>query len=88
MTPEEQLTAFELAVLRSLESSNKPLGWYQIEIRLSNMALEERPPLPAVLAALRDRGFVSEAQSHDVPQVRYSLTSQGRNAVLTGSKWL
>jgi hypothetical protein len=57
------------------------MGWYQIERRLSNMALDERPYLLDVLAELIDRGWISEVTATDEPKVRYVVTKLGEDAL-------
>ena len=71
------MTTYERAVLTVLRSASKPMGWYQIEVRLSNMVLDERPLLVGVLSALRDQGLVMEEQAAELPNQRYSLTAAG-----------
>jgi uncharacterized cupin superfamily protein len=73
------LTEFEWAVLEILSRSPDALGWYKIEMSLSNMPMAERPPLPGVLARLRELGLVDETCSPAQPSVRYQITQSGRN---------
>jgi DNA-binding PadR family transcriptional regulator len=77
------MSPFEQAVLAVLAKAAAPYGWYNIEVRLSNMNLSERPQLPAVLAQLRDRGLVTETQHGEDPTLRYALTPAGRAAAGT-----
>jgi hypothetical protein len=71
------VTEFERAVLTILSRAGEPLGWYQIERRLSTMALAERPHLLTVLSELRRRGLVEEISAATEPKVRHGLTSLG-----------
>ncbi len=75
------MTEFERAVLTVLARAGEPLGWYQIERRLSTMALAERPNLLHVLAELRRRGFVEQVAAAVEPSVRHVLTPAGRAAI-------
>lgn len=75
------MTEFERAVLTILMRASEPLGWYQIEQRLSTMALAERPNLLQVLAKLRRRGFLEEVDAPVEANVRHALTSAGRAAI-------
>lgn len=72
------MTNFERAVLQVLTQSNEALGWYQIERRLSNIALDERPPLPPVLDDLVARGWLRESASDAEPKKKYAVTQAGR----------
>jgi hypothetical protein len=74
------MSPFEKAVLVVLANATKPFGWYNIEVRLSNMNLPERPHLPPVLARLRELGLVTETHCEEEPTLRYALTSAGRAA--------
>ena len=76
------LTSYETAVLQALAAAAEPLGWYRIEIALMNVSLPERGHLPTVLRGLRERGYIDEAQSDDVPNERYSITDAGRAALV------
>ncbi|MDI1447026.1 hypothetical protein [Polyangium sp. 6x1] len=75
------MTEFERAVLTVLARAGEPLGWYQIERRLSTIALAERPNLLDVLAELGRRGLVEEVAAAVAPSVRYGLTPAGRTAI-------
>lgn len=75
------MTEFERAVLTILASASEPLGWYQLERRLSNLELAERPNLPEVLSGLRQRGLVDETAAASEPKVRYSVTAVGAAAL-------
>jgi hypothetical protein len=72
------MTKFERAVLQVLARSSEALGWYQIERRLSNTALDERPLVVLVLEGLVLRGWVQEATASEAPTKRYSVTPLGR----------
>ncbi len=71
------MTEFERAVLTVLARAVEPLGWYQIERRLSMMTLVERPSLLDVLVQLRQRGLVEDFAAAGEPKVRYALTVAG-----------
>jgi hypothetical protein len=71
------MSPFERAVLRITLESSEAIGWYQIERRLSNMAFDERPYLPDVLAELIARGWISEVHDADEPRIRYVVTKLG-----------
>lgn len=75
------MTEFERAVLTVLARSGEPLGWYQIERRLSTMTLAERANLLDVLAELRRRGLVEQVAAVVEPAVRHALTPAGTAAV-------
>jgi DNA-binding PadR family transcriptional regulator len=75
------MTTFERAVLEVLSRSSDALGWYQIERRLSNMSLSERPHLPPVLEKLGQLGLVREAQFESEPLTRYVITPSGQRAL-------
>lgn len=75
------MSPFERAVLEVLAGAPKPFGWYNLEVRLSNMNLDERPHLPSVLSKLRDLGLVTETRHPDEPAIRYSITQAGRDAL-------
>jgi hypothetical protein len=75
------MTEFERAVLTVLARAGEPLGWYQIERRLSAMTLHERPNLLGVLAELRRRGLVEQVASAAEPKVRHELTPAGTTAI-------
>lgn len=72
------MTTFERAVLEILSRSSSALGWYQIERRLSNVSLPERPHLPDALNRLCELGLVEKAQFDSEPLVRYLITHTGR----------
>lgn len=72
------MTPFERAVLSILSRADEALSWYQIEMRLSNMAFENRPYLPEVLANLRARGWIVDVSAADEPKLRYIVTDLGR----------
>lgn len=71
------MTSYVTAVLRILSEANEPIGWYQIERRLSNMALPERPHLPDVLNQLQSEGLLLASEHTTTPTVRYALSSAG-----------
>jgi len=71
------MTSYVAAVLRVLSEASEPLGWYQIERRLSNVALPERPHLPKVLNELKCDGLVAVTECATTPTVRYALTPAG-----------
>ena len=75
------MTEFERAVLEVLARAGGPLGWYQIERRLSNVMLTERPNLLDVLAGLRQRGHVEQIVSTTEPKVRHAITRAGAAAI-------
>jgi RHS repeat-associated protein len=75
------MTTFEKAVLEILSQSSSALGWYQIERRLSNTALAERPHLPGVLARLGELGLIEEGRFDSEPCVRYLITQAGRDGL-------
>ena len=75
------MNPFTRAVLRILSQSDVAIGWYQIERRLSNMALDERPHLPTVLAELIDHGLVAEVSAADEPKIKYVVTKLGREVI-------
>ncbi len=71
------MTLFEQAVLQILAASPEAMGWYQIERRLSNLTLDERPPLPPVLGKLVGDGLLQELSAASAPLVRYLITDAG-----------
>jgi DNA-binding HxlR family transcriptional regulator len=71
------MTSYVATVLRVLSEANEPLGWYQIERRLSNVALPERPHLPRVLDELKRDGLVTVSECATTPTLRYALTPAG-----------
>lgn len=75
------MTKFARAVMKLLLQSEAPLGWYQIERRLANVTLDQRPQLPPVLADLVQKGWVQESTANEEPRTRYSLTERGRAAL-------
>ena len=75
------MNPFHRTVLSILSQSDEAVGWYYIERRLSNMALDERPYLPAVLDELKARGWIVEVSATDEPKVRYLVTTLGREAL-------
>lgn len=75
------MNPFERAVLRITAESAEAIGWYQIERRLSNIAFEERPYLPHILAELIGRGWISEVRAADEPKIRYVVTKLGEEAL-------
>jgi DNA-binding PadR family transcriptional regulator len=77
------MNTFETAVLEVLGRSADGLGWYQIERRLSNMMLVDRPLLPGALSILRDRGFIVEVRDLEELQIRYAITEAGRQRLNT-----
>jgi len=72
------VTEFQRAVLEVLARSEDALGWYQIERRLSNMALGERSNLLNVLSVLLERGLVDEVAAPTDPRLRHTITPSGR----------
>ncbi len=75
------MTEFERAVLEALARAGEPLGWYQLERRLSNVTLAERPNLLDVLTGLRQRGLVEQITATTEPKVRHAITSAGAAAI-------
>jgi len=75
------MTEFERAVLTCLARAGEPLGWYQIERRLSTMTLAVRPNLLDVLDELRRRGLAEEVAAAVEPTVRHGITPAGRAAI-------
>lgn len=76
------MTRFESAVLAILRAAEQPLGWHQIETRLSNVSLDERPPLPSVLAGMVESGLVEVGERPGVPSEVYTITEIGRAGLL------
>jgi|GEM_PF-6357715 len=70
------------AVLRVIAESQLPLGWYQIELRLSNIALDARPDLPPVLQDLVKRGWILEISASEIPTSRYTITTRGLEEIV------
>ena len=79
------MTTYEKAILNILSGAPEALGWYQIERRLSNVTLSERPHLPRALATLSGLGLVEEIRCDSEPKARYLITALGRE-VLTDAK--
>jgi DNA-binding HxlR family transcriptional regulator len=77
------MTSYVAAVLRVLSEASEPLGWYQIERRLSSVALPNRPHLPKVLDELTHDGLVSVSECATTPTVRYALTPAGMQKAKT-----
>lgn len=75
------MTEFERAVLTVLARAGEPLGWYQIERRLSTMTLAERPNILDALAELQRRGLVEQVAATVEPVVRHGLTLAGRTEI-------
>lgn len=75
------MTEYETAVLNVLARAGEPLGWYQIERRLSNHSLAIRPDLLDVLADLGRRGLVERIAATTTPTLRYAVTESGRTAL-------
>ena len=75
------MTPIERIVLEILSRSGEALGWYQIERRLSNISIPERPHLPGVLSRLREQGFIDEVQFTLEPLLRYVITQSGRHVL-------
>ena len=73
------MTTFEKAVLDILSRSSGALGWYQIERRLANMALPERPYLPGVLTRMMEQGLIEETSFRLELLVRCLITQAGRD---------
>lgn len=74
------MSAFELAVLGVLAREGRPLGWYQIEQRLSVISLDIRPNLIDVLAALRQSGLVDVVDASGAATL-YEITEAGKRLV-------
>ncbi|MGE0791504.1 MAG: hypothetical protein AB7S26_37865 [Sandaracinaceae bacterium] len=72
------MTEFERTVLEVLGRAKEPLGWYQIERRLSTRTLRERPNLLHVLTQLEEKGLVRRVEPRVVPMDRHELMPHGR----------
>lgn len=75
------MTLFEQAVLQILADSPDALGWYQIERRLSNIRIQERPKLPDVLNHLCVLNLIDEINFPTTPIHRYKITNIGRDSL-------
>jgi hypothetical protein len=78
------MTEFEDAVLGILARSAVPLGWYNLERRLSNMSFAQRPHLMNTLESMRDSGLLEEVRFEAAPSIRYVITDAGRLVALRG----
>lgn len=75
------MTEYERAVLTILARVGEPLGWYRIEMRLTQVTIRKWGKLPDVLEDMTRRGFLTHIQQEIEPRDLYQLTEDGRRAL-------
>lgn len=77
------MSDFAREVLIALAKQQDFIGWYGLEKKLSEIAIDKREYLPAVLKWLEHEGLVEKNENQ-----RYRLTREGRLVVQTYSQQL
>ena len=78
------LSAHEQTILDLVRRGDGKWGWYQFEIRLSNIDVPRNPDLMTVLKRLADLGLVVRHLNPGSPNDRWELTEMGRSELKAG----
>ena len=65
-------------ILRIINSSTQPLGWYGIAIRLSMLGVIPETNLVTILQELESRGFIKHEETEGHPHGTYAITTIGK----------
>ncbi len=71
------MTDTEKAVVEILAQSDRPIGWYNISIRLGMRGVQLEERLPDLLQRLQVQGFLRERTNDSARQEQYEATRAG-----------